>query len=312
MSDDSNAFPLVSGKRARRDFLSKALGIGAGAVGLTGAGKPAVSTPPRRLAPLPVPGITDIDILNFALNLEYLEAEYYAFATTGKCIEAAGIAVTGVNTGGGNPGPIAVKAKPMVPFASATVQQYANEIAADERQHVIFLRGVLGGLAVARPAVDLLNSFAALGALIGVPNFDPFASDVNFLIGAYIFEDVGVSAFHGASSLLASKAYLNAAAGILAVEGEHAGLVRTNLLLMGQGPVTDAISTVRRSLGGGVDYGVDDGPLGQAPGSSSVFLSDTNGMASARTARQVLNILYGGVNAASGLFFPMALNGKIR
>src|ERR1700730_4619568 len=44
--------------------------------------------------------ITDVDILNFALNLEYLEAEFYTVATTGRTIEETGIATGGTGHSG--------------------------------------------------------------------------------------------------------------------------------------------------------------------------------------------------------------------
>jgi hypothetical protein len=283
----------------RRRFLSRTLGLGAGAFGLATAGSPHLAL---------ASGVNDAAILNFALNLEYLEAEYYAYAVTGMGIEALGIGTSG----SGVLGPITIKANPQVPFAIPAVQQYATEIATDEQRHVTDIRGTLavfGIQPVARPAIDLLNSFNVLAQAAGLgTSFDPFASDLNFLLGAYIFEDVGVSAYHGAAALIKNKDILSAAAGILGIEAYHAGLVRTFLYAEGQGTTTQAISDVRKALGGSTDYGVSAGPNG----TSSVVLSDASAIAISRTTREVLNIVYGGVNAASGLFFPNGLNGVIR
>ena len=46
--------------------------------------------------------IDEVDILNFALNLEYLEAEFYTYATTGKSITSFGIGIKG-RANGDNP-----------------------------------------------------------------------------------------------------------------------------------------------------------------------------------------------------------------
>ena len=254
----------VRRREERRDFFKTAVGalaVTAGATAFAGSAQAQTTTT-----------YTDPDILNFALNLEYLEAQFYAYATTG-----AGLAAN-LLTGTGTPG--AVRGGRAVAFSDPVIARYAREIAADEVAHVAFLRGALGSSAVAQPVIDIsvgpnsAFSAAAVAAKIisAGQTFDPYANDEAFLLGAFIFEDVGVTAYKGAAPLL-TKTYIEAAAGILSVEAYHAATIRAELyrkgLVAGSPLITQVggISDARDSLDGGteIDQGIATGTTA-APG----------------------------------------------
>ncbi len=78
----------------------------------------------------------DVAILEFALNLEYLEAEFYCAPHSAMGFVPALL--------GPNPGP--VTGGQMVSFTSPLVKAYAREIADEETKHVEFIRAALAKL----------------------------------------------------------------------------------------------------------------------------------------------------------------------
>ena len=299
----------------RRSFLTGIAAAGA-ATALAGCADGTIIAPPTT-------SYGDTDILNFALNLEYLEAEFYLHAATGS-----GLATADAGT---NPG--TVTGGTQVTGLTTAQQNILNEIAYDEQEHVRFLRSALGSVAVSRPAIDITNSFNALASAAGIgSSFNPYASFNNFLVDAFIFEDVGVTAYNGAGPLISTAGiaagYLAAAAGIMAVEAYHAAYVRTALT---GGAITlgtiafpyltyaNQVSTLRATLGGGNETTLTV-PSGTTSATSIVtpsgIVASTSGNAIAysRTTDQVLHIVYGTGNGAgvkSGGFFPSGLNGNI-
>lgn len=128
-----------------------------------------------------------IDVLNFALTLEYLENEFYQ---------------TGLGTGG------------LILAGDLPIFQ---QISKHETAHVALLQSVLGTSAVAKPTFD----FTAGGT------FDPFNDYPTFQALSQGFEDLGVRAYKGqATALMSDNTILTTALRIHSVEARHASEVR--------------------------------------------------------------------------------------
>ena len=283
-------------------------GLGRAAFGVAAVGAMAAAGLTLPTVTAQAQAITDVDIFNFALNLEYLEAEFYLRAATGSGLVASdttGTGALGAVTGGSR-----------VPFRSSYVQQYAEKIALDEQVHVKFIRTVLGSAAVARPAINFTSAFTnlavAAGLIVPGQTFNPFADEISFLLGAFVFEDVGVTAYSGAAALITSKPLLSYAASVLAVEAYHGGAIRALLCNLGGQQAANRITVLRAALSGANDErGLTFGSPPTYSNFYNIAPTDDQGQTFRRTPRQVLNIVYGAVNAPNGLFFPAGLNGTI-
>lgn len=281
----------------RRHFLA-----GVGAVTTIATGAAVLGCGDSTLPYVDAATQPQVDILNFALNLEYLEATFYSYLVTGKDLD-------GTLTGSG-PAPTGAPAQ--ITFPNAQINDLFAEILFDEMAHVSDLRTALGTVAVARPQINL----AALAPITAG----------NYLQVARLFEDVGVTAYAGAASSLTGN-NVTAAAQILAVEGFHAGALR--LIHIQQGAVYPATLTGYVPADGYDIKPADPGTValsmaGPTTANGGFFATGANGttgqtniypgFAYQRTSSQVLSILYASTVAgtAKGGFFPNGVNGNIK
>jgi hypothetical protein len=260
----------------RRKFLST-LGVAGAAAGIASVAGSLTGCGDGGAVVLPSSAPSVIDVLNFALNLEYLEASFYLYVTTGS-----GLSTTDMGTGAGT-----VTGGAKVAFVNPIVAKTATQLATHEREHVEFLRSTIaavGGTPIAMPSINL----AAMGTV---------NSDATFLAAARQLEAVGVSAYiGGAQYLTSSPAALTYAAQILDTESQHAGFIRELCIQLGvASPAVDSQD--------------------QPPTATQIFnTSNTTGLNPARTTSQVLQIVYGAVGSigvSKGGFFPNGLNGAI-
>lgn len=155
-------------------------------------------------------------VLNFALRLEYLEAEFY-------------------NRG--------VVAPNLIPSRDLPI---FLKIRSHENAHVSYLVTALGSSARPKPVFDFT---AGNGSGAG-PYADVFTNYATFMAVAQAFEDTGVRAYKGqAASLLPYTAILEAALSIHSVEARHAAQVRRlrgsfNDLEPNQGWITNATTDI--------------------------------------------------------------------
>lgn len=280
MNADKIIDQVVKEAPNRRGMLKK-LGIAsaAAAAGTAVTGKRLRAAVPATPSP--------IDVVQFALNLEYLEAEFYSIATTGQKLEQRGYDLSGT----GNSGPTTTSYG-AVNFANNFVLTgaVAQDLAADEIAHVQVLRNALlanGVTPIAKPAINL-DALAARGASL--------ANEQAFLTLGRIFEDVGLSAYAGGAPYLAGSPFLPTAARITGVEALHVANIRLQIARLGiPSPQLDPADVV-------------------PPPTGTNFFSTNlaNGLCATRTPGQVLYLAYGNAaNATSGGFFPQGVNGTL-
>ncbi|MEZ7495565.1 ferritin-like domain-containing protein [Leeuwenhoekiella aequorea] len=132
---------------------------------------------------------SNVEVLNFALTLEYLEQEFYAMGLDSGVIDADDMTV----------------------FQTISIH---------EDEHVKFLLEALGDNAIAKPTFDFTGAPGGL-------NLDPFNDYPTFMALAQGFEDTGVRAYKGQAGALANDGtLLEYALQIHSVEARHASQVR--------------------------------------------------------------------------------------
>ncbi|XP_043725884.1 desiccation-related protein PCC13-62 [Telopea speciosissima] len=263
---------------------------------------------------------SDLDLLEFPLNLEYLEAEFFLWGALGY-----GLDKIAPNLTMGGPPPIGTKKANLSPFVRDIITQFAFQ----EVGHLRAIKKTVPGFP--RPLLDLsVTSFAkimdkAIGHSLQPP-FDPYANGLNFLIASYLVPYVGLTGYVGANPNLIAQPSKGLVAGLLGVESAQDAVIRTLLYEHATEIVepykitvaefTRKISELRNQLGhaGIKDEGIVVPTKLGAEGkiSGNAIAGNEYSIAYGRTPEEILRIVYGsGDEHVPGGFYPKGGDGSI-
>ncbi|OWM88019.1 hypothetical protein CDL15_Pgr016592 [Punica granatum] len=262
----------------------------------------------------------DVDLLEFPLNLEFLEAEFFLFGALGYGLDRAAPNLTK-----GGPPPIGARTANLDIATRDVILQFGLQ----EVGHVRAIQKAVRGFP--RPLMDL--SAASFGRIMNaafgrslVPPFDPYANTINFLLASYVIPYVGLTGYVGTNPNLQAPFSKRLVAGLLGVESGQDAILRALLyqrLTMKVVPYrvtvaefTSRISRLRNRLGrGGLkDEGLVVPPWLGAEGKTTgnVLAGDRYSLSYPRTPEEVLRVVYGtGNESAPGGFFPKGARGRI-
>ncbi|KAK8693840.1 hypothetical protein V6N13_071408 [Hibiscus sabdariffa] len=156
----------------------------------------------------------DDDQIQFFLNMEFLEAEFFLFGALGKGLDDLAPSLTQ----GGPP-----------PSGGRSNRRIIEEFGYQEIGHIRAITQSVGG--IPRPLLNLsAEAFAAtinqaLNTTLSPP-FDPYANSINYLLASYLIPYVGLVGYVGTIPNLVGKSSLSLAASLLGVEAGQDAVIR--------------------------------------------------------------------------------------
>lgn len=270
-------------------------------------------------APTPNPG-PDVDLLEFPLNLEYLEAEFFLFGSLGH-----GLDVVAPDLAQGGPPPIGARLAKLGILIRDVILQFGLQ----EVGHLRAIKSTVRGFP--RPLLNLTTAAFAkvMDSAFGRPlhpPFDPYANEINYLLASYVIPYVGLTGYVGTNPDLQRATSKKLVAGLLGVESGQDAVIRALLYErralkvhpygVSVAEFTNRISMLRNRLGNtglkdeGLVVPIVEGAEGRVSG--NILSADKDSLSYPRTPQEILRIVYGGGDEhIPGGFFPNGADGRI-
>ncbi|BBN19123.1 hypothetical protein MPTK1_8g08060 [Marchantia polymorpha subsp. ruderalis] len=276
----------------------------------------------------------DKDLIAFALNLEYFEAEFFLNGALGYGLDKQAPMLAA-----GGPAPIGPEKAVLDPTAYELVAQMGLQ----EVGHLRAIKSSIGDTAFPRVQLDISKAVwaktmdSAFNKTLSPP-FDAYANSVNYMLASYAIPYVGLTGYTGAAPLLQSAGAKSLVARLLGVESGQDAVIRTwlyerkgEMVMPYNFTVAEAtvqISKLRNTLdheglevveGMMVPFEIDDEGLlvpeelgAERQTKGNVLSADEDSLSYQRTPEQILSIVYSsGSPKTPGGFYPLGARGNI-